>query len=107
MNPRWNMTRDLTGSTELYTLEGYLVCNAEANGEEPKGAKMQERVYNVPDVNCEHCVNAITGELTQIDGVQNVQVDLENKKVTVVASENVSEQQIRDGIDEAGFDIAE
>ena len=68
---------------------------------------MAERVYSVPDVSCEHCVSAITKELSQIDGVQNVQVDLTSKQVTVVASDNVAEQQIRDGIDEAGFDIAE
>ena len=68
---------------------------------------MAERVYSVPDVSCEHCVSAITKELTQIDGVQNVQVNLESKKVTVVADDTVAEQQIRDGIDEAGFDIAE
>lgn len=67
---------------------------------------MAERVYNVPDVSCEHCVSAITKELTQIDGVQNVQVDLETKQVTVVADDSVAEQQIREGIDEAGFDIA-
>jgi copper chaperone len=68
---------------------------------------MSERVYRVPDVSCEHCVSAITKELTQIDGVKVVNVDLESKKVTVVADESVAEQQIRDGIDEAGFDIAE
>jgi copper chaperone len=68
---------------------------------------MAERIYTVPDVSCEHCVSAITRELTQIEGVQNVHVDLNTKKVTVEASEAVAEQQIRDGIDEAGFDIAE
>jgi copper chaperone len=66
-----------------------------------------ERTYKVPDVSCEHCVNAITKELTQIDGVSVVNVDLDSKKVTVVADDSVAEQQIRDGIDEAGFDIAE
>ncbi|MEX2425987.1 MAG: heavy-metal-associated domain-containing protein [Thermomicrobiaceae bacterium] len=68
---------------------------------------MAERVYKVPDVSCDHCVSSITKELTQIDGVQNVQVDLQSKQVTVIASDEVAEQQIRDGIDEAGFDIAE
>lgn len=68
---------------------------------------MAERVYRVPDVSCEHCVSAITNELTQIDGVQNVQVDLDSKLVTVSAADSVNEQQIREGIDEAGFDIAE
>jgi copper chaperone len=68
---------------------------------------MAERVYNVPDVSCDHCVSAITRELFQIDGVQNVQVDLQQKKVTVVSDETVADERIREGIDEAGFDIAE
>jgi copper chaperone len=68
---------------------------------------MAERVYNVPDVSCDHCVSAITRELSQIDGVQNVQVDLQQKKVTVVSDETVADERIREGIDEAGFDIAE
>jgi copper chaperone len=72
-----------------------------------RGTSVAERTYKVPDVSCEHCVNAITKELTQIDGVSVVNVDLDSKKVTVVADDSVAEQQIRDGIDEAGFDIAE
>lgn len=68
---------------------------------------MATRIYSVPDVNCQHCVSAISGELTQIDGVQDVQVDLQAKTVTVTASDSVAEEQIRAGIDEAGFDIAD
>lgn len=68
---------------------------------------MAERVYSVPDVSCDHCVSAITRELAQIGGVQNVQVDLQQKKVTVVSDDTVADERIREGIDEAGFDIAE
>lgn len=68
---------------------------------------MVQRVYSVPDVSCEHCVNAITGELTQIEGVERVDVDLSAKTVTVEAGEQVPEDRIREGIDEAGFDIAD
>lgn len=67
---------------------------------------MSVRQYSVPDVSCEHCVSAITGELTKIEGVRDVRVDLEAKTVTVDASESVPEDKIREGIDEAGFDIA-
>lgn len=68
---------------------------------------MAERIYKVPDVSCEHCVNAITREVGQIEGVLDVRVDLDAKTVTVSASENVREDRIREGIDEAGFDIAD
>ena len=67
---------------------------------------MVQRVYRVPDVSCQHCVRAITGELQKIPGVQSVHVDLDTKLVTVVADESVSDEQIRAGIEEAGYEIA-
>jgi copper ion binding protein len=67
---------------------------------------MVQRVYRVPDVSCQHCVRAITGELQKIPGVQSVHVDLDTKLVTVAADESVSDEQIRAGIEEAGYEIA-
>jgi len=67
---------------------------------------MVERTYNVPDVSCEHCVNAIKGELGKIDGVSNVDVNLDTKLVTVQSSDSVSDADLRAGIEEAGYDIA-
>jgi copper chaperone len=74
---------------------------------EVRNSMSEQRVYAVPDVSCEHCVSAITKELTRIDGVEDVRVDLDAKTVAVRAAESVPEERIREGIDEAGFDIAE
>lgn len=67
---------------------------------------MVQRVYRVPDVSCQHCVRAITSELQKIPGVQSVHVDLDTKLVTVAADESVSDEQIRAGIEGAGYEIA-
>lgn len=67
---------------------------------------MIERTYRVPDVSCQHCVAAITNELKAIPGVERVIVDLDSKLVTVEHTDTVAEQQILDGIEEAGYDIA-
>ncbi|HUY98707.1 MAG TPA: heavy-metal-associated domain-containing protein [Thermomicrobiaceae bacterium] len=67
---------------------------------------MVERVYRVPDVSCEHCVNAITKELAQIPGVRHVDVNLDTKLVTVKSDDLVSDGALRAGIEEAGYDIA-
>ncbi len=67
---------------------------------------MTVHVYRVPDVSCEHCVKAINGELTKIDGVSRVDVNLDSKVVTVEAADSVSDALLRSGIDEAGYDIA-
>lgn len=67
---------------------------------------MQTHIYAVPGVSCEHCVKAITTEVTRLDGVRTVDVDLIAKKVTIVANDTVSDQSLRAAIEEAGFDIA-
>ncbi|MDP9356321.1 MAG: heavy-metal-associated domain-containing protein [Chloroflexota bacterium] len=67
---------------------------------------MSEQVYRVPDVSCDHCVRAITEELTKLSGVTEVDVNLESKLVTVRHDDSVSDEQIREGIADAGYDIA-
>ena len=60
--------------------------------------------FQVPGVSCQHCVNAITKEVTAIPGVQQVQVTLDSKTVTVAHAEQVSAEQIVAAIQEAGYD---
>ena len=60
--------------------------------------------FQVPDVSCQHCVNAITREVSAIPGVQQVQVALDSKTVTVEHSEQVSTDAIIAAIVEAGYD---
>ena len=67
---------------------------------------MTEQTYRVPDVSCEHCVRAITEELTKLPGVEHVGVDLKTKLVTMRHDGSVSDAQLREGIEEAGYDIA-
>ncbi len=61
-------------------------------------------VFSVPEVSCQHCVNAITKEVSRLDGVQNVNVDLATKRVSVNAGEQVSPAQLIEAINEAGYD---
>lgn len=67
---------------------------------------MTQQTYQVPDVSCKHCVRAITDELTKLPGVQQVGVDLGTKRVFVEHDGSVTDQQLRQGIEEAGYDIA-
>ncbi|HBY46238.1 MAG TPA: heavy-metal-associated domain-containing protein [Thermomicrobiales bacterium] len=67
---------------------------------------MVEKTFIVPDVSCEHCVRAITSELTQIDGVEQVSVDIPTKVVTVRASDAVTDAVLVAGLSEAGYEVA-
>lgn len=59
--------------------------------------------YSVPGMSCQHCVDAITTEVTKVDGVTNVNVDLSSKTVAVIGGEAAA---VVAAIDEAGFDVS-
>ncbi len=60
--------------------------------------------FTVPSISCQHCVNAITEEVSSLQGVHNVKVDLGSKRVRVEADEQVSTDAIVQAINEAGYD---
>ena len=60
--------------------------------------------YSVPDISCNHCKHAIESEVSQVQGVESVDVDVNGKTVTVVA-EPLDEQAIVVAIDEAGYEV--
>jgi copper ion binding protein len=60
--------------------------------------------FRVPDISCQHCVNAITKEVSALPGVQKVQVTLDDKRVVVEHAPEVTPDQIVAAINEAGYD---
>jgi copper chaperone len=61
--------------------------------------------YAVTGMTCEHCVHAVTEELSRLDGVSRVEVDLApggESKVTVTSEAALTEQAIAAALDEAG-----
>ncbi len=65
---------------------------------------MSTVTYNVPDISCGHCVQAITGAVSPLEGVESVDVSIDDKTVTVVGA--FDDTAVREAIDEAGYDIA-
>jgi copper chaperone CopZ len=62
--------------------------------------------YPVPGVSCENCVRHIAEALMGIPGVRGVIVDLAEKTVTVDHDGGVGDDQLRAGIEEAGYEVA-
>jgi copper chaperone len=63
--------------------------------------------YTVTGMTCEHCVNAVTTELTELDGVRDVRVDLATGAVTVTSDAPLAEDAVRTAVDEAGYELAD
>ena len=67
---------------------------------------MSESVtYSVPGVHCHHCRAAIVDEVSAVEGVEDVHVDLDAKIVTVQGAE-LDDAAVRAAIDEAGYAVA-
>jgi copper ion binding protein len=62
--------------------------------------------YHVTGMTCGHCVSAVTSELTQLTGVREVSVDLPTGGVTVTSDAPLPIDQIRQAVDEAGYELA-
>ena len=66
---------------------------------------MEELTYSVPGVSCDHCRAAITDEVGSLEGVREVVVDLEAKRV-VVRGQRLDDAALRAAIEEAGYEAA-
>ena len=61
--------------------------------------------YSVPGISCDHCRAAITTEVTDVDGVDAVDVDLDTKLVRVTG-EHLDDATLVAAIDEAGYEAS-
>ncbi len=61
------------------------------------------RTYEVPDISCDHCKRAIEDHVTPLTGVDTVNVDIDNKTVTVTGGDPA---EIETAIADAGYAIA-
>lgn len=67
---------------------------------------MSETVtYSVPAIHCDHCAMSIREEVSEVEGVENVDVDLDSKAVTVRGRE-LDDAALRTALEEAGYEAA-
>ena len=55
---------------------------------------------------CDHCARAVRTEISTIDGVTDVQVDLDSGVVRVTAEQPVPTTALREAVEEAGYTLA-
>jgi len=64
---------------------------------------MSETVtYSVPGIHYKHCGMSIREEVSEVEGVEAVDVDLDAKVVTIRGHE-LSDERLRAAIEEAGY----
>ena len=56
---------------------------------------METKTFVVPNISCGHCARTIQNELTEMQGVDSVEGNAENKTITVSWSIPATEVEIR------------
>jgi copper chaperone len=71
-----------------------------------KGRFMAASTYTVTGMTCSHCVASVTEEISVIDGVTDVAVDLPSGAVSVTSEQELDVEQVRAAVEEAGYQLA-
>jgi len=64
---------------------------------------MNSVTYTIPNISCMHCIRTIKSELMDIEGVHDVEGDLEKKQVTINYSEPADEGKLRSLLSEIHY----
>lgn len=64
------------------------------------------RSVTVTGMTCDHCVAAVRSEIVGLDGVEQVDVDLDSGRVTITSSTDIADDALAAAVDEAGYEIA-
>jgi copper chaperone len=67
---------------------------------------MITNTFVVKGMTCDHCVRAVTAELSQVAGVAGVDVDLASGKVAVTSDAPLDDDAVRAAVDEAGDELS-
>ena len=62
--------------------------------------------YTVTGMTCGHCVASVTEEITELTGVEHVDVVLESGQVTVTSSQPLEPSAVQAAVEEAGYALA-
>jgi copper chaperone len=62
--------------------------------------------YVVSGMHCHHCVSSVTEEVSGVNGVTDVKVDLDSGRLIVISDAEIPFQSIEAAVDEAGYRVA-
>ena len=61
--------------------------------------------FQVEGMSCGHCVDSVQSEVSAIDGVTAVDVELATGQVTVVSDSPIDDNAVRAAAEEAGYEV--
>ncbi len=62
-------------------------------------------IIEIDNMSCEHCAKRVEGALSNLDFVESVKVNLNEKKASLKCSNNVNLDLLRTTIEDLGYDV--
>ncbi len=62
-----------------------------------------KKTISISGMQCDHCVNAVTGALKALPGITSVSVSLEKNEAVIEG--NVPDNLIKEAVEDIGFDV--
>ncbi|MCS5695864.1 MULTISPECIES: heavy-metal-associated domain-containing protein [Desulfofundulus] len=66
---------------------------------------VQKTILTVEGMSCNHCKAAVEKALKKIEGVEEVNVDLVGKKVSVIHTPEITTEKLAEAIEKAGYRV--
>lgn len=67
---------------------------------------MSTSKFQVTGMTCSHCVNAVTEEVSAVDGVTAVEIDLASGALQITSTGDLAAADVREAVEEAGYELA-
>ena len=61
--------------------------------------------FNVQGMTCGHCAQAVSSEINKLNGVTNVEVNVESGVVKVTSEDSLNVDEVASAVDEAGYEL--
>lgn len=71
------------------------------------GESLAQVTLHITGMTCDHCQSAVTKALSELDGVDQVAVDLDKGTAEVTYdSSKVNREKMKEAVEEQGYDVA-
>ena len=64
-----------------------------------------KKILEINGMTCAHCAARVKKELEKIEGVESVEVNVEEKKAVVSLNTAISEVKLKAAVEEAGYEV--
>lgn len=65
------------------------------------------KTLKITGMTCQHCVRHVNTALSEVEGVSNVKVSLENKEAVIDVTATVSLEALKDAVKEVGYTVTD